>query len=131
MIRLNLLFHIQNLALSQWSNKRLKRVRMNHNIIEQVVQYCDIHVDKDAGNNVIMKRVGNGGLYYCLIAKYASLCRSRQKGLSQSSAAVVDGLPCYQCKQIIYDREECVSMARSHGKKYLHPECARKLNIIE
>lgn len=101
-----------------------KLVRMNHNIIEQVVQYCDIHVDKDAGNNVRMSRVGNGGLYYCLIAKYASLCR-KQKGLQSA-----DGLPCYQCKEIIYDREECVSMARSHGKKYFHPDCARKLNII-
>ena len=124
MIRLNLLFHIQNLALSQWS-KRLKRVRMNHNIIEQVVQYCDIHVDKDAGNNVIMSRIGNGGFYYCIIAKYADKCR-REKGLPSA-----DGLPCYECRAIIYERQECISMARSHGKKYLHPECARKLNIIE
>ena len=125
MIRLNLLFHIQNLALSQWSNKRLKRVRMNHNIIEQVVQYCDIHVDKDAGNNVIMSRIGNGGFYYCIIAKYADKCR-REKGLPSA-----DGLPCYECRAIIYERQECISMARSHGKKYLHPDCARKLNIIE
>lgn len=98
---------------------------MNHNIIEQVVQYCDVHVDKDAGNNVIMSRIGNGGFYYCIIAKYADKCR-REKGLPSA-----DGLPCYECRAIIYERQECISMARSHGKKYLHPECARKLNIIE
>ena len=97
---------------------------MNHNIIQQVVRYCDICVDKDARNNVIKKRVGAGGLYYCLIAKYASLCRS-QKGLE-----FADGLPCYECRDIIYNRQECISMAKSHGKKYLHPDCARKLNII-
>ena len=116
------MFHIQNLALSN----RLKLVKMSHNIIKQVVQYCDTHVDKNAATReVIMTRIGNGGFYYCIIAKYAAYCR-KEKGLPSA-----DGLPCYECRAIIYERQECVSMAKSHGKKYFHPDCARKLNIIE
>ena len=123
MIRLNLLFHIQNLAVSQWS-KRLKRVRMTNNLIQNVLHYCDTYVLRDKQNNVMIRRNGDGGLYYCLIARYAQWCRLH-KGI------IADGLPCYSCKEIIYDRQECISMAKSHGKKYFHEDCARKLNIIE
>ena len=125
MIRLNSLIKLLNLAiLFNWESKRLKRITMNYNIIKTVVRYCDTHVSKDAARNVIMKWTGDGGYYYCLIAKYADLCRNT-KGLDSP-----DGLPCFECRQIIYDGQNCVSMAKSNGKKYFHPQCAWKLNII-
>ena len=105
-----------------WTN-RLKRVRMTQNIMHQLRNYCNEHIDKHADGRPKVSKIGTGGAYYGICALYMWHCA--KKGLAD-----VDGLPCYNCNEIIYDRETCISMAKGHGKKYYHMKCAVEKGII-
>jgi hypothetical protein len=112
----------QTLDRVNWTN-RLKRVRMTQNIMRQLRHYCDEHVDTYADGRPKVNRTGSGGAYYGICAVYMWHCK--EKGLDD-----IDGLPCFNCNEIIYERETCISMAKGNGKKYYHMKCAVEKGII-
>ena len=104
--------------------RSMKRITMNKNVIGNVVKYCLEHVDVDARGKAIKKRTANGGYYYALITEMAIAAGETVKG------GYPEGLPCYDCREMILNGEECISCSKSNGKKYLHPLCAYRRNII-
>lgn len=105
-----------------WTHS-LKRIRLSRNVICNVVKYCRVHVHVDAKGMPTNRRTGNGGFYYALIMEIA-----RTEELE--GYPYPRGLPCYDCREMIAEGETCISGSKSNGKKYLHPMCAHRRNII-
>ena len=110
------------MANTIWS-RTLKKICLTGNVIGRIVTNVRSTILVDHDGVPTQWKNGKGGLYNRLILQIANLA-------AKKGATFPDCLPCFDCRNMIFKGNICICMNRQSGRKYFHPICAWRKNII-